>query len=514
MPAKKVWKKPFKKKDARPPAVLSSREGVRILFLADVRGALCQINALVKLHHADVVVHTGSFGFFDGDSADSMARDVLARAAGRSPVVSGSDFRHMDEEHLREVVGSQLSELPLFLAHAQAFNVPVYTIWGDSEDIQVVEKFRDGTYCVPNLHLVDEREAPLLPNTSIRLLGLPGLFKKSLLFNLGEGTTVPGTAGSTWAGIWQIGEFLHTAKKTFDPAETRVFLSGQNPLTKPLLNFIAMFVHARFTVAAARGPHTSSWSDSVVYGKPLHFTKHLWVKKLAMATLWEQAKPDVLAALDASPERRQLVQSVVDLLTSKDSDKNPVIEQGVLYKWNFSLGMTPQSSLVFAVTESGISPEVVNEPFPLDATPQPVESPVDEPPVADLHISDSEKARKEDARKEKLRLAKDKKAKKLEDAEQRPGLWFKNGDRSPDEILSFLAVEDRETEPKVKIKTSVRPDGSTAKVALVFFKTAEQASSAYERVDKDAAGTVSIYHPEQRRVRKNFTRPRKFKRAF
>lgn len=506
MPAKKVWKKPFKKKEDRQSAVLSSPEGVRILLLADAQGALCQINALVKLHHADVVVHTGSFGFFDGDSADSMTREVLSRAAHRSPVVSGSDFGYMDEEHLREVVGSQLSELPLFLAHAQAFIVPVYTIWGDSEDIRVVEKFRNGTYRVPNLHLVDEREAPLIPNTTIRLLGLPGLFKKSLLFNLGEGATVPGTVGSTWVGIWQIGELLHTSRSTFNPAETRVFLSGQNTLTKPLLNFIAMSVHARFTVGAARAPYTSSWGDSAVYGKPVHFTKHLMAKKHAMAALWEQAKLEVYAALEASPERRLLVQSVVDLLTVKESDRNPVIEQGILHKWNFSLGTAPQSSLVLAVRGSSITSEVANEPFS--------ESVADMTHglVADMRFTESTKSENTDIdlRKEKARLAKEKRKKKPEDAAQRPGLWFKNGDRSPDEILGFLAAEDRNTEPEVKIKTNVRPDGSTAKVALVFFKTIEQASSAYERVDKDAAGTVSILHPEQRRTRKSFARPRKF----
>ena len=37
-----------------------------------------------------------------------------------------------------------LSELPLFLNKQYTLNVPVYTVWGACEDVQVLEKLRAG----------------------------------------------------------------------------------------------------------------------------------------------------------------------------------------------------------------------------------------------------------------------------------------------------------------------------------------------------------------------------------
>lgn len=45
----------------------------RILCIADIRGDFKRLNKLVEEHEAVAVIHTGDFGFLDGNSPSRMA---------------------------------------------------------------------------------------------------------------------------------------------------------------------------------------------------------------------------------------------------------------------------------------------------------------------------------------------------------------------------------------------------------------------------------------------------------
>lgn len=531
-------------------------DGVKVLCVAEARGALSQIQQHAKAVRAQAVVHVGSFGFFDGESALNLAADRLAHVANSSRVVNGTDFHHMSEQNLRESVGSQLSELSVFLAGVKKFQVPVYVVYGGLEDVNVVQKFRNGTYNVPNLVLVDEHNAPLIEGTKLRLLGFPGQFDLHKLLDVGEAageSHVAGDGVNMWSTLWQLGELFHTARKTFDPTEIRVFLTATPPCDVFLLQYIAILLRTDFYLSGdqpnpptlnvhhygrhSRGPAPYHVDQQSAYfqsystqGTGIEFpvyNKRLQSGKDAFFKLWSRSLPFVKK--QSQPNQFKLLESTVSLLTSFPSSVvNTHIERAYRSMWFFRLGPvdSTQAVLQYAANHS-VSLRAQSAGFdfsqrqnaqthsiPGTHTSGPeIESNLDEEDdeeetgsiTSAASAGDSEdlrskkkKLRKEqesEERKEKQRLARERIER--EKLDYTPfGLWFRNGDRPAEEILGCLSEDDRNLNPKVVIKTTTKPQGGKTKVALVFFQTAEQASQAYDRVDKDEAGTVSIYQPE------------------
>ena len=526
-----AFSKPGSKRGAPRKPFVKTAEGKRILCLADMNGSLRQINRLVSISHADFVVHVGNFGFFDGDSADGMSAQMLADAALASSVVGKTrnvegesevlDFHGMDEAHLREVVGSQLSELPLYLAGTQKFSVPVYTIWGEHEDVHVLEKFFAGSYLVPNLHIVDT--STKIPGTPIRLCGVPGLFDPASLFNIGEGQTVAGTHGSTWASSWQIGELVQSVLKSANGDETRWLLTC-SPTDRLLLDGLAMHLKCAAHIFSVAGYTSSSGFTNVYLSSLLMSAKSFKYVLSSLQSQYKRKWTSLLQSVDANAEFVDLLRTTASLLTTMPATVDMAIDN----MWLCSLANNHRSSVLFKFDNRGnlsmdvknlsmaaaqqqgkkkknVSPEPNGGDLKQKSETEAAEKPQAEPtdplpqgPASELNLP-TEPSGKNKA-----------KAKKPEQVQQ-PGLWFKNGDRSPEEILGFLSEEDRNLNPSVKIiKGKRKIDGNLANHALVLFDSQEQVSAAYERVDKDEAGTVSIYQPDLTTEKKSF-KPRSYK---
>lgn len=533
-------------------------DGVKVLCVAEARGALSQIQQHAKAVRAQAVVHVGSFGFFDGESALNLAADRLAHVANSSRVVNGTDFHHMSEQNLRESVGSQLSELSVFLAGVKKFQVPVYVVYGGLEDVKVVQKFRNGTYKVPNLHLVDEHNAPLIEGTKLRLLGFPGQFDLYKLLDVGEASDdshVAGNGVNMWATLWQLGELFHTARKTFDPTEIRVFLTATPPCDVFLLQYIAILLRTDFYLSGdqpnthaanlhhagrhnnSRGPTFYQVDQQSAYlqsyntqGTGIEFpvyNKRLQSGKDALFKLWSRSLPFVKK--QSQPNQFKLLESTVSLLTSfPSSTVTTHIERAYRSLWYFRLGPVDSNQMVLqyasnhkvslhalsagydfslrqtatTATTTGAHAAGADAESNLDAEEDDEET-GSVASAASAADSDDLRAKKKKLRKEQESEEKKEKQKLARERIEREkldytpfGLWFRNGDRPAEEILGCLSEDDRSLNPKVVIKTTTKPQGGKTKVALVFFQTAEQASQAYDRVDKDEAGTVSIYQPE------------------
>ncbi len=69
-----------------------------------------------------------------------------------------------------------LSQFPHLLSGAITFPVPVFTVWGLIEDVEVLEKFRTGEYEVHNLSVIDEATTRVIDvgGVRLRLFGLGG----------------------------------------------------------------------------------------------------------------------------------------------------------------------------------------------------------------------------------------------------------------------------------------------------------------------------------------------------
>jgi len=63
--------------------------------------------------------------------------------------------------------------LPDYLVGTKKFSVPIYTVWGNHEDISVVEKLKERTN-IHNLFLLDEQNTYEIEG--IRLCGIGGNF--------------------------------------------------------------------------------------------------------------------------------------------------------------------------------------------------------------------------------------------------------------------------------------------------------------------------------------------------
>lgn len=281
--------------------------GLRVLCIAEVRGELHVINTLATKYRADLVVHTGNFGFFDVGLVlrihDSYLRHIAAflrlvlphtfNLVGQLLRVNGDVVEHGEGPNtqlLKELLANErLLELDQFLSGALAFVVPVYAIYGMAEDVCVVNRFRSGMYRVPNLHLVDELlvfSIPTGPNAPcLTLFGLGGGLSMHNLFH--SGTTgdhdagacphlpAAGDPGNMWVTMLQMGQLVNTLRARPAPAhgEIRLMLLHMLPVREPLLGHLAVYLQADYTMLNG-----------------LHFKYPLLHNELLLSPLFDQYK--------------------------------------------------------------------------------------------------------------------------------------------------------------------------------------------------------------------------------
>jgi predicted phosphodiesterase len=149
---------------------------MRIAAISDTHGDLNLINTIVRESNADAVIHAGDFGFYDDESVSRLSDRELSLHILHSKLSDPQKQlalglgRDEKETFIRE--HAPLSQLPAFLAGTEAFDVPVYVVWGNHEDIEVVRKFCSAQYRVRNLNMLHENSSFHLNN--LHLFGLGG----------------------------------------------------------------------------------------------------------------------------------------------------------------------------------------------------------------------------------------------------------------------------------------------------------------------------------------------------
>jgi hypothetical protein len=208
--------------------VTTDRRGNRVLLLSDVKGQISLLNTVAISAKVSYVICTGNFGFFDASSASTIDAGALPKAAPSKTHGSKAPGGRQD-----------VGELPLCIEGKLKLKVPVYTIWGDQEDVRVLCKFRRGEYTVPNLHIIDELNSHA--NDGLRLLGLGGAIDVTKMVDGGsEGDgTIAGEGGRMWTTLLQIGQLIKTSKQTYRQGETRMFITFGNPLLEGFLTILA-----------------------------------------------------------------------------------------------------------------------------------------------------------------------------------------------------------------------------------------------------------------------------------
>ncbi|KAF1962619.1 hypothetical protein CC80DRAFT_433754 [Byssothecium circinans] len=362
---------------------------VRVLCIADVRGNLQSLNQLAADARANYIVHTGDFGFYDDRSLDRIADKTLKHVAQYSPLLSDAVKRSIatappqppiKERFARERL--PLSELPLFLSKQYTLSVPVYTVWGACEDVQVLEKLRSGEYKIENLHIIDEAHSRLLDvgGVKLRLLGLGGAVVMHKLFDNGEGrTTIAGGQGTMWTTLLQMGELVDTANRVYDPTETRIFVTHASPAREGLLNQLSVTLKADFSISAGlHFRYGSSYNEFSVNPTLDHYRGKLAASKASFNDVWDTVKTEVEPAVADSDSQQRLLNLALDIVSKMPSVANggnpfggpaPGPQSGVIDEsafknmWNFNLADAAYGWLVLDVDNGRIGTEMRAQGF-------------------------------------------------------------------------------------------------------------------------------------------------------
>ena len=274
-----------------------------------------------------------------------------------------------------------LSELPQFLTGSAKFNVPVYTVWGACEDVQVLEKLRSGEYKIPNLHVIDEAHSRLLEvgGVKLRLLGLGGAVVMHKLFDNGEGrTTIAGGQGTMWTTFLQMGELVDTAHRVYDPSETRVLITHASPAREGLLNQLAVYLKVDFSISAGlHFRYGSSYNEFSVNPSLDHYRGKLAASKSSFNDIWETVKSEVEPVVAESEPQQRLLQNAlhfIEKMPSVATSGGPfggpgggaagqVDESAFKNMWNFNLADAAFGWLVLEVESGRIGTEMKAQGF-------------------------------------------------------------------------------------------------------------------------------------------------------
>lgn len=269
-----------------------------------------------------------------------------------------------------------LSQLPLFLSETHTFDVPVYAVWGACEDVQVLEKLRSGEYKVKNLNILDESHSRLLEvgGIKLRLLGLGGAVVMHKLFDNGEGrTTIAGGQGTMWTTLLQMGELVDTANRTYDPSETRVFVTHASPAREGLLNQLAVALKADFSISGGlHFRYGSSYNEFSVNPTLDHFRGKLAASKASFQDVWETVKSEVEPIVAENEAHQKLLNNALDVVEKMPSvanGSNPfgghvgpstgqIDEAAFKNMWNFNLADAAFGYLVLDIESGRIGTEM------------------------------------------------------------------------------------------------------------------------------------------------------------
>lgn len=236
----------------------------KILLLSDTHGKLDIINELVLQSKSDFVIHAGDFGFYDEFSIKRLSQRELRLLVTHSAVRDKYKVnKQTDRKTLIDIVieNKLLGDFPDYIAGNKKFLVPVYAIYGNHEDVQVLKKMREGLQ-IDNLNLLDEQHVYEFKNNDAleyTLYGLGGNFlTSSKLFD----KPIAGNSGKVWSTLHQFGALYNNVKRK---GKASIFVSHVSPGKEPLLTRLMSHFMPNFWISGHMGaPYTCVWNQFTI----------------------------------------------------------------------------------------------------------------------------------------------------------------------------------------------------------------------------------------------------------
>lgn len=144
---------------------------MRLLLISDTHGTLGLIDELADRVRAEAVIHAGDFGFFDDESPVRLSDRELRLQVTHSDLPNTEKTRmgRLARDQLIDQVRNHrlLGEFQSYLEGRKTFHVPVYAVWGNHEDKDVVQRLCSRDIAIANLHILHHRQGdpstPLVP---------------------------------------------------------------------------------------------------------------------------------------------------------------------------------------------------------------------------------------------------------------------------------------------------------------------------------------------------------------
>lgn len=237
----------------------------RILLISDTHGNLDIINEMAVQTAADFVIHAGDFGFYDEQSIYRLSPRELRLLVTHSPVWRQYNVdKQTKRETLIEIVKAHrlLGDFPDYISGKKQFVSPVYAVWGNHEDVQVLKQLKTDLQ-IYNLHLLDENHFYQFHQADKLEFSLYGLGGNFLANNKLFGQSIAGNGGKVWSTLHQFGALYKQIKNKGKPS---IFVSHVSPGKEPLLVRLMMHFMPNFWISGHMGaPFTCIWNQFTVH---------------------------------------------------------------------------------------------------------------------------------------------------------------------------------------------------------------------------------------------------------
>lgn len=339
--------------------VMQLSNAQKVVCITETKGHIRMINDIARRHNARAVIHTGDFGFYDADSYKHMNVKELRNMVQFGPLSGNLRNKLMkvhDHELQKACHSISFSELSKFISGEERLNVPVYVVWGNQEDVNVINKFADGSYHVPNLYILNQDSSFTIPldGSTLRLFGLGGAFLYHRFFDIGHGSpTAAGADGVMWSTLIQVGNLIELAERHKDPNEVRVLVTHVSPGKEGLVNVLANAIKADFTFSGAlHGKFCHAYTDFSVRTLS-NYLEHIGMAQVEIPRLWAH----VVQALGESNIRESDRHAVERVLAALK--RSPQTEADLKHIWHLNLADAKHGHLLFAVTEGQLKVETI-----------------------------------------------------------------------------------------------------------------------------------------------------------
>jgi predicted phosphodiesterase len=237
----------------------------RILLLSDTHGNLDIVNEKISQTKADFVIHAGDFGFYDEKSLSRLSPRELRLLVSHSPFWHQYNIdKQSKREELADIVKRHqlLGNFPDFISGRKQFHVPVYSVWGNHEDMQVLKNLRTDLK-INNLYLLDENNFYEFRHEDKLEFSLYGLGGNFLATNKLFDTPIAGHGGKVWSTLHQFGVLYNQIKHKNEPS---IFVSHVSPGKEPLLTRLMLHFMPNFWISGHMGaPFACVWNQFTIH---------------------------------------------------------------------------------------------------------------------------------------------------------------------------------------------------------------------------------------------------------